>query len=183
MVGAERARTRGDARPGRLRRPRRRPPGRPGPRPAADRVAARGGLRRLRQAPRGRQRRPLRARSPARTPGWSGRRSTAATQITKWRDPADGSFHGLTVRPLLPGRRRPLRGPRLAGRAWPGYPCGARGSRRRRRSRSSAATRSAGARCRFTPRAPPPIATTGCSRIAASARTGHGRVEPNGVIV
>ena len=28
---------------------------------------------------------------------------TAATSITRWRDPATGSFHGLTVRPLLPG--------------------------------------------------------------------------------
>jgi hypothetical protein len=28
---------------------------------------------------------------------------SAATSITRWRDPADGSFHGLTVRPLLPG--------------------------------------------------------------------------------
>jgi hypothetical protein len=28
---------------------------------------------------------------------------TAATSITRWRDPADGSFHGLTVRPVLPG--------------------------------------------------------------------------------
>lgn len=28
---------------------------------------------------------------------------TAANQLTRWRDPADGSFHGLTVRPLLPG--------------------------------------------------------------------------------
>lgn len=28
---------------------------------------------------------------------------TAANQLTKWRDAVDGSFHGLTVRPLLPG--------------------------------------------------------------------------------
>jgi hypothetical protein len=27
----------------------------------------------------------------------------AATQLTRWRDPVDASFHGLTVRPLLPG--------------------------------------------------------------------------------
>jgi hypothetical protein len=27
----------------------------------------------------------------------------AATQITQWSDPVDGSFHGLVVRPLLPG--------------------------------------------------------------------------------
>ena len=27
----------------------------------------------------------------------------AANQLTRWRDPVDGSFHGLTVRPLLPG--------------------------------------------------------------------------------
>ena len=27
----------------------------------------------------------------------------AATQITKWRDPVDGSFHGLQVRQILPG--------------------------------------------------------------------------------
>jgi hypothetical protein len=27
----------------------------------------------------------------------------AANQLTKWRDPADGTFHGLVVRPLLPG--------------------------------------------------------------------------------
>jgi hypothetical protein len=26
-----------------------------------------------------------------------------ATQLTKWRDPVDGSFHGLQVRPILPG--------------------------------------------------------------------------------
>jgi hypothetical protein len=34
----------------------------------------------------------------------------AATQITKWRDPADGSFHGLVVRPLLPGDGDPCEG-------------------------------------------------------------------------
>ena len=28
---------------------------------------------------------------------------TGAKENTKWRDPVDGSFHGLTVRPLLPG--------------------------------------------------------------------------------
>jgi hypothetical protein len=27
----------------------------------------------------------------------------AATQTTKWRDPVDGTFHGLQVRPMLPG--------------------------------------------------------------------------------
>lgn len=30
---------------------------------------------------------------------------TAATQLTPWLDPADGSLHGLVVRPLLPGDR------------------------------------------------------------------------------
>jgi hypothetical protein len=35
---------------------------------------------------------------------------TAATSITRWRDPADGSFHGLTVRPLLPGDGDPCEG-------------------------------------------------------------------------
>jgi hypothetical protein len=34
----------------------------------------------------------------------------AATQITKWRDPVDGSFDGLTVRPLLPGDGDPCQG-------------------------------------------------------------------------
>ena len=34
----------------------------------------------------------------------------AATQLTKWRDPADGSFHGLQVRPLLPGDGDPCEG-------------------------------------------------------------------------
>jgi hypothetical protein len=34
----------------------------------------------------------------------------AATQITRWRDPADGSFHGLTVRPILPGDGDPCEG-------------------------------------------------------------------------
>jgi hypothetical protein len=33
-----------------------------------------------------------------------------ATQITRWRDPADGSFHGLAVRPLLPGDGDPCEG-------------------------------------------------------------------------
>jgi hypothetical protein len=35
---------------------------------------------------------------------------TAATQITPWRDPADGSLHGLVVRPLLPGDADPCEG-------------------------------------------------------------------------
>ena len=35
---------------------------------------------------------------------------TRATSITRWRDPADGSFHGLTVRPLLPGDDDPCEG-------------------------------------------------------------------------
>lgn len=35
---------------------------------------------------------------------------TAATSITKWRDPVDGSFHGLVVRPLLPGDGDPCEG-------------------------------------------------------------------------
>lgn len=34
----------------------------------------------------------------------------AATSITRWRDPADGTFHGLTVRPLLPGDSDPCEG-------------------------------------------------------------------------
>jgi hypothetical protein len=34
----------------------------------------------------------------------------AATSVTKWRDPVDGSFHGLTVRPLLPGDGDPCAG-------------------------------------------------------------------------
>jgi len=34
----------------------------------------------------------------------------AATQITRWRDPVDGSFHGLIVRPLLPGDGDPCEG-------------------------------------------------------------------------
>ncbi len=34
----------------------------------------------------------------------------AATQITKFRDPTDGSFDGLTVRPLLPGDGDPCEG-------------------------------------------------------------------------
>lgn len=34
----------------------------------------------------------------------------AATQITRWRDPVDGSFHGLVVRPLLPGDGDPCQG-------------------------------------------------------------------------
>ena len=33
-----------------------------------------------------------------------------ASQITPWRDPVDGSLHGLTVRPLLPGDGDPCRG-------------------------------------------------------------------------
>jgi hypothetical protein len=33
-----------------------------------------------------------------------------ANQLTKWRDPADGSFHGLVVRPLLPGDGDPCEG-------------------------------------------------------------------------
>lgn len=35
---------------------------------------------------------------------------TAATQITPWRDPVDGSQHGLVVRPLLPGDADPCEG-------------------------------------------------------------------------
>ncbi|HJP88528.1 MAG TPA: hypothetical protein VJ850_05795 [Candidatus Limnocylindrales bacterium] len=34
----------------------------------------------------------------------------AATSVTKWRDPVDGSFHGLTVRSLLPGDGDPCAG-------------------------------------------------------------------------
>jgi hypothetical protein len=34
----------------------------------------------------------------------------AANQLTKWRDPVDGSFHGLTVQPLLPGDGDPCEG-------------------------------------------------------------------------
>jgi hypothetical protein len=34
----------------------------------------------------------------------------AATSITRWRDPTDGSFRGLTVRPLLPGDGDPCEG-------------------------------------------------------------------------
>jgi hypothetical protein len=34
----------------------------------------------------------------------------AATQITRWRDPVDGSFRGLVVRPLLPGDGDPCEG-------------------------------------------------------------------------
>jgi hypothetical protein len=35
---------------------------------------------------------------------------TAATQITPWRDPVEGSEHGLVVRPLLPGDADPCEG-------------------------------------------------------------------------
>lgn len=34
----------------------------------------------------------------------------AANQLTRWRDPVDGSLHGLTVRPLLPGDGDPCEG-------------------------------------------------------------------------
>jgi len=34
----------------------------------------------------------------------------SANQLTKWRDPVDGSFHGLVVRPLLPGDGNPCEG-------------------------------------------------------------------------
>jgi hypothetical protein len=34
----------------------------------------------------------------------------AATQLTPWRDPVDGSLHGLMVRPLLPGDGNPCEG-------------------------------------------------------------------------
>jgi hypothetical protein len=34
----------------------------------------------------------------------------AANQMTTWRDPVDGSFHGLTVQPLLPGDGDPCAG-------------------------------------------------------------------------
>lgn len=34
----------------------------------------------------------------------------AATQLSKWRNPADGKFHGLMVRPLLPGDGDPCVG-------------------------------------------------------------------------
>jgi hypothetical protein len=34
----------------------------------------------------------------------------AATQITPWRDPVDGSMHGLVVRPILPGDGDPCEG-------------------------------------------------------------------------
>ena len=34
----------------------------------------------------------------------------AATQITKWRDPVDGLFHGLVVKPILPGDDDPCEG-------------------------------------------------------------------------
>ena len=34
----------------------------------------------------------------------------AANQITPWRDPTDGSLHGIAVRPLLPGDRDPCEG-------------------------------------------------------------------------
>lgn len=34
----------------------------------------------------------------------------SANQFTKWRDPADGSFRGLLVRPLLPGDANPCEG-------------------------------------------------------------------------
>ena len=44
-------------------------------------------------------------------------------------------------------------------------------------------TRSSGATCRFTPGAPPPIATFGDAITDASTMTGHARVEPKGVIV
>ena len=34
----------------------------------------------------------------------------AATSVTRWRDPSDGTFRGLTVRPLLPGDADPCEG-------------------------------------------------------------------------
>jgi hypothetical protein len=34
----------------------------------------------------------------------------AANQLTRWREPVDGSLHGLTVRPLLPGDGDPCAG-------------------------------------------------------------------------
>jgi hypothetical protein len=34
----------------------------------------------------------------------------AANQLTRWRDPVDGTFHGLAVRPLLPGDGDPCEG-------------------------------------------------------------------------
>ena len=34
----------------------------------------------------------------------------AANQLTRWRDPVDGTFHGLEVRPLLPGDVDPCEG-------------------------------------------------------------------------
>jgi hypothetical protein len=39
-----------------------------------------------------------------------GRALAAATQITPWRDPVDGSLRGLVVRPLLPGDDHPCEG-------------------------------------------------------------------------
>ena len=35
---------------------------------------------------------------------------TAANQLTRWKDPTDGSLHGLQVRPLLPGDGDPCEG-------------------------------------------------------------------------
>ena len=46
----------------------------------------------------------------------------------------------------------------------------------------SADTRSAAARCTFTPLAPPPMATCSRAMIEASAITGQARLAPNGVI-
>jgi hypothetical protein len=34
----------------------------------------------------------------------------SANQLTKWRDPVNGSFHGLVVRPILPGDGDPCAG-------------------------------------------------------------------------
>ena len=55
-------------------------------------------------------------------------------------------------------------------------------SRRRPRRRAPRRGRP-GSRWRLTPWAPPPIATRSRPSIEASAMTGHGRVDPNGVIV
>ncbi len=101
------------------------------------------------------------------TPRRSAGRSVPQTQLTKWRDP--GRRHvPRTHRSAAPAwGRRPVRGHGLGAVARHGS-----GIETSTTAASRTRTRSFGARWRLTPLAPPPIATTGWSRIARVGEDG-----------
>src|SRR3954469_25846245 len=90
------------------------------------------------------------------------------------------------IGPIVPHAGYPMHGlepvVEAAARRQPAAPTDSSGTVTSTTAAASALTRSAGARWRLTPCAPPPIATRSNPDADASTMTGQPRVAPNGVI-